>query len=235
MCWIVTALVKRNALRWRHNERDSVSNHQPHDCLLNRLFIQTQIKENIKAPLHFWLGNSQGTGEFPAQMASNVENVSIWWRHHGKLKSPSRCTWSKYGPIFHSIDTFYIHGYFILCNYLLNCLVCQVWNVKVLLDSDSRSMFFYLATQSWHRLQYVATIADKRSTVYIQKGITMMMSSTGNIFRVTGPLCVGIHRSLVNSPHKGQWRGALMDFFYLSLNKPLSKQLWGWWLEAPSR
>ena len=20
--------------------------------------------------------------EFPAQMASNVENVSIWWRHH---------------------------------------------------------------------------------------------------------------------------------------------------------
>ena len=28
-------------------------------------------------------GNSPGTGEFPAQMASNTENVSIWWRHHG--------------------------------------------------------------------------------------------------------------------------------------------------------
>ena len=25
---------------------------------------------------------SPGTGEFPAQMASNAENVSIWWRHH---------------------------------------------------------------------------------------------------------------------------------------------------------
>ena len=24
----------------------------------------------------------RGTGEFPAQMASNAENVSIWWRHH---------------------------------------------------------------------------------------------------------------------------------------------------------
>ena len=23
------------------------------------------------------------TGEFPAQMASNAENASIWWRHHG--------------------------------------------------------------------------------------------------------------------------------------------------------
>ena len=26
-------------------------------------------------------GNSPGTGEFPEQMASNAENVSIWWRH----------------------------------------------------------------------------------------------------------------------------------------------------------
>ena len=28
-------------------------------------------------------GNSPVTDEFPAQMASNAENVSIWWRHHG--------------------------------------------------------------------------------------------------------------------------------------------------------
>ena len=45
--------------------------------------IQTQIKENIKAPRHWPLyGEFTGTGEFPAQMASNAENVSIWWRHH---------------------------------------------------------------------------------------------------------------------------------------------------------
>ena len=29
-------------------------------------------------------GNSLGTGEVPALRASNVENVSIWWCHHGK-------------------------------------------------------------------------------------------------------------------------------------------------------
>ena len=28
------------------------------------------------------VGNAPGTGEFPAQMASNAENVFIWWRHH---------------------------------------------------------------------------------------------------------------------------------------------------------
>ena len=39
----------------------------------------------------------------------------------------------------------------------------------------------------------------------------MMTSWNGNIFRVTGYLCGrGIHRSPVNSPHKGQWRGALI-------------------------
>ena len=28
-------------------------------------------------------GNSPVTGKLPAQRASNAENVSIWWRHHG--------------------------------------------------------------------------------------------------------------------------------------------------------
>ena len=37
-----------------------------------------------------------------------------------------------------------------------------------------------------------------------------MTSSNGNIFRITGPLCGGIHLWPVNSPQKGQWRIALM-------------------------
>ena len=47
-------------------------------------------------------------------------------------------------------------------------------------------------------------------------------------------ICAGIHRSPVNFPHKGQWRGAL-TFSDLCLNKLLSKQSWGWWFETPSR
>ena len=65
-------------LRWRHNGHDNVSNHQPHHCLLNRLFRRRSKKIS---KLHV-TGNSPETGEFPAQMASNAENVSIWWRHH---------------------------------------------------------------------------------------------------------------------------------------------------------
>ena len=43
----------------------------------------------------------------------------------------------------------------------------------------------------------------------------------------------GIRRSPVNSPHKGQWRGALMFFFDRRLNKQLSKQSRGWWFGTP--
>ena len=37
-----------------------------------------------------------------------------------------------------------------------------------------------------------------------------MTSSNGNIFRVTGHLCGEFTGHRLNSPHNGQWRGALM-------------------------
>ena len=69
-------------LRWRHNDHDSVSNHQSHGCLLNRLFRRRSKKTSKLRVTGLCVGNSPGTGEFPAQMASYAENVSIWWRHH---------------------------------------------------------------------------------------------------------------------------------------------------------
>ena len=51
--------------------------------LLTQPFIQAQIKENIKVHVTcLCAGNSPVTAEFPAQMTSNAENDSIWWRHH---------------------------------------------------------------------------------------------------------------------------------------------------------
>ena len=69
-------------VQWRHDGCDSVSNHQPHDCLLNGLFGRKSKKTWKLCVTGLCAGNSPGTGEFPAQMASNAENVSIWWRHH---------------------------------------------------------------------------------------------------------------------------------------------------------
>ena len=47
------------------------------------------------------------------------------------------------------------------------------------------------------------------------------------------PFVREIYRSPVNSPHKGQWRGAFM-FFDLRLNNRLNKRSWGWWFETSS-
>ena len=70
------------SLRWRHNGCDSVPNHQPRECLLRRLIRRTSKKTSKLRVTGLCAGNSPETGEFPAQMASNAENVSIWWRHH---------------------------------------------------------------------------------------------------------------------------------------------------------
>ena len=69
-------------LQWRHNEHNSVSNHQPNDCLPNGLFGRRSKVTSKLRVTGLCVGNSPLTGEFPAQKASNVENVSIWWRHH---------------------------------------------------------------------------------------------------------------------------------------------------------
>ena len=69
--------------QWRQNDCDGISNYQPRDCLLNRLF-KAQINETSKLRITgICEGNSPVTGEFLAQRASNTENVSIWWRHRG--------------------------------------------------------------------------------------------------------------------------------------------------------
>ena len=49
------------------------------------------------------------------------------------------------------------------------------------------------------------------------------------------PFVRGIHRWPVNSPHKGQWRGAFDVFFDLRLNKRFSKRSRRPWFEMPSR
>ena len=86
VCGCVYAI--RFSLQWRHNGRNSVSNHQLHECLLNGLFGCRSKKTWKLRVTGLCAWNSPGNGEFPAQMASNAENVSIWWRHVEPLLSP---------------------------------------------------------------------------------------------------------------------------------------------------
>ena len=74
--------VWRDSLQWRHNDHDGVSNHQPHGCLLNRLFRRRSKKKSKLPVTGLCVGNSPGPVNSPHQRASYAENVSIRWRHH---------------------------------------------------------------------------------------------------------------------------------------------------------
>ena len=54
---IIQLLSPHISLQWRHNGRDSVSNHQPHDCLLKRVFRCRSKKHQSRGPVnspHKW-------------------------------------------------------------------------------------------------------------------------------------------------------------------------------------
>ena len=83
------------SLQWRHNERGGVPNHQPHDCLLNRLFRCRSKKNQISASLtfvreiHRWPVNSPHKG--PVTQKKLFDDVIMYvcislisWHWNGK-------------------------------------------------------------------------------------------------------------------------------------------------------
>ena len=81
----VVSIGTQTKLQWRQNEHNGVSNNRRLDCLLNRLFSPRLKKTSKPRVTGLREVNSPVTGEFPAQRASNAENVSIWWRHHERI------------------------------------------------------------------------------------------------------------------------------------------------------
>ena len=82
------------SLQWRLNGHDGISNHQPHDCLLNRLFGR-RSKKTWKLRITGLCAGNPPIGELSAQRASNAENVSIVWRHHVNKCWPDSHTWGE--------------------------------------------------------------------------------------------------------------------------------------------
>ena len=61
----IATLVVNATLWWRHNDHDSVSNHQPHECLFNRLFRPRSKKTSKLRVTGLCVGNSPGPVNSP--------------------------------------------------------------------------------------------------------------------------------------------------------------------------
>ena len=94
---------------------------------------------------------------------------------------------------------------------------------------------WWLHMLSPHIVQKIENITSDRMGMitHICFEISMMASSNGNIFRVSGPLCGEFTgHGWIPQPRPVTW--SFDVFSDLRLNKPLSKQCWGWWFEMPS-
>ena len=112
------------SLQWRHNEHDGVSNHQPHECLLSRLF-QAQIKENIKAPRHWPLW-----GEFTG--ARWIPCTKGQWR--GKCFHFMTSSWVHTNETsfktYESTEKRYVHGLYSLWTHRLMSIGIPIMKLR---------------------------------------------------------------------------------------------------------
>ena len=115
---------------------------------LNRLLkFRCRSKKTVKLLVTgLCVGNSPVTGEFSTQMASNAENVSIWWRHHEGSQNPCKikhifCTLrQRFQYLYRSQHTFNTCGIVDMSSYtcvnlFLKCIAPNVLKgVHLLLD-----------------------------------------------------------------------------------------------------
>ena len=80
-------------------------------CLLHNLIRSKETSKLCVTGL--CVGNSPGTGEFPEQMASNAENVSIWWRHHGGSEATMKNMGKKVSTSIHKSKFMYQQNIFL--------------------------------------------------------------------------------------------------------------------------
>ena len=86
----MSPLCGHSPLQWHHNGRDGISNHQLHDCLLNRLFNQGVDQRKLQSStslafmrgIHRWPVNSMHKGPVTRKMCpfdDIIMSVIVAW------------------------------------------------------------------------------------------------------------------------------------------------------------
>ena len=91
--WSCTAILLAeyySPLRWRHNDHDGVSNHQPHGCLLKRLFRRKSKKTSKLRVTGLCVGKSPGPVNSPhkgpvTRKMFPFDDVIMRWQPHSEL------------------------------------------------------------------------------------------------------------------------------------------------------
>ena len=122
---------------------DCVSNHQPHDCLLNRLFRRRSKKTSKLRVTGLCAGNSPGTGEFYAQLASNTEMFPFDDVIMGRQQSRSLIVSQSSAPWCEVLDIFGVFNFvfWILLHWLVNTGPKKVLRSSLLMTSQAKNHY----------------------------------------------------------------------------------------------
>ena len=166
--------------------------------------------ETFAALLVLCTGNSPVTGEFPAQRPVTRSFDTSMWYINILYKSMA---WHKTAVI--PLQTHWSYCSLVL-NHKNDGTIHKIWRPL----SRPKSL-------TWT----TSLVSKDHGGNHLN---SMMTSSNGNIFRVTGHLW-GEFTGPRWIPHTKASDAGLWCFFDLRLNKPLSKLSWGWWFETLSR
>ena len=82
-------------LRWRHNDHNGVSNHQPHGCLHNRLFGRRSKKTSKLRVTGLCMGNSPGPVNSPHKRPVTRKMFpfdDVIMHNESNIKTPNQVT-----------------------------------------------------------------------------------------------------------------------------------------------
>ena len=140
----------QEALQWRHNENDGVSNHQPYDRLLKGLFMCRSKKTSKLRVTGLCEGNSPITGEFPHKGPVTPKMFPFDDHHHGYIKKPTDWQWA-FQPYFHtSVNETDIHSLINVCDAFCIALgkrsfvsnKCRLWHQKQVFRAEISKLHF---------------------------------------------------------------------------------------------
>ena len=239
---LISVTVER-PLQWRHNKRDSVSNHQPHDCLFNCLF---RHKENIKHTINLAFTKKCTLSCIMKIKSRFVLKTVFYWTSKSAISVEKgvfffRPESAKRG-CFQSLGTSVVyilvggrgagdlaHNHDLgleLSRSTFEIALSREWKSQLIWNERDVNLLFTILTVNFVWGQWMYGM--------LTGWLHMMTSSNGNTFRVTGPLC-GEFIGPGEFPAQRPVTRSFAVFFGLHLNKRLSKQSWGWWFETMSR
>ena len=133
-----------SSLHWRHNDHDGVSNHQPHGCLLNRLFRRRSKKKSKLRVTGLGVGNSPWPVNsphkgpvtrkmFPFDDVIMVVGFLLAWINQVYCDSAFRHQWIHIGSgdVWKSAQPF---TYFVEFNWFAD-FICVIHDRKTLLST----------------------------------------------------------------------------------------------------